>query len=125
MAMTAHVLYQKIDSDWAATISPKIVGEIIRGHIGFDGLLMTDDLSMKALTGSLQQRADLSLKAGCDMVLHCNGNMDEMREIAAACPALSGDAARRAEAAMTRRKSPLDNMNLAEARARFSAMLSA
>ena len=99
--------------------------EIIRGHIGFDGLLMTDDLSMKALTGSLQERAEMSLEAGCDIVLHCNGELTEMREIAAVCPPLEGDAARRAEAALKRRKSPLDNMNLAEAHARFSAMLNA
>lgn len=125
MAMTAHVLYQSIDPNRAATISRKIVQEIIRGHIGFDGLLMTDDLSMKALTGSLQQRAEMSLEAGCDIVLHCNGDIKEMREIAAVCPALSGEPYRRAEAALDRRKSPLDNMNLAEAHARFSAMLSA
>lgn len=125
MAMTAHVLYQSIDPNRAATISKKIVQEIIRGHIGFDGLLMTDDLSMKALTGSLQQRAEMSLEAGCDIVLHCNGDIEEMREIVAVCPALSGEPARRAGAALDRRKSPLDNMNLAEAHARFSAMLSA
>lgn len=125
MAMTAHVLYQSIDPNRAATISRKIVQEIIRGHIGFDGLLMTDDLSMKALTGSLQERAEMSLEAGCDVVLHCNGDLAEMREIAAVCPALAGEASRRAEAALKRRKSPLDNMNLAEAHARFSAIMSA
>jgi beta-N-acetylhexosaminidase len=125
MAMTAHVLYQSIDPGRAATISKKIVQEIIRGHIGFDGLLMTDDLSMKALTGSLQERAEMSLEAGCDVVLHCIGDLAEMREIAAVCPALSGEPLRRANAALERRKSPLDNMNLAEAHARFSAIMSA
>jgi beta-N-acetylhexosaminidase len=125
MAMTAHVLYQSIDPKRPATTSKKIVQEIVRGHIGFDGLLMTDDLSMKALTGSLQQRAEMSLEAGCDIVLHCNGDIEEMRDIAAVCPPLTGDAARRAAAALARRKSPLDNMNLAEAHARFSAMLTA
>jgi beta-N-acetylhexosaminidase len=125
MAMTAHVLYTALDRQFAATISRKVVHDIIRGHIGFDGLLMTDDLSMKALTGSLQERAERALEAGCDVLLHCNGNLDEMTEIAAVCPVLSGDAERRAEAALKRRKSPLDNMNLAEAQGRFSAMLTA
>ena len=125
MAMTAHVLYQALDPDRAATISPKIVQEVIRGHIGFDGLLMTDDLSMKALAGSLRERAERALSAGCDVVLHCNGDLAEMTEIAAACPLLSGESLRRATAATDRRKSPLDNMNLAESHARFSAMLQA
>ena len=125
MAMTAHVLYTALDPQFAAPISRKIVGNIIRGHIGFDGLLMTDDLSMKALEGSLPERAEKAFQAGCDVALHCNGNLDEMIQIAAVCPPLSGDAARRAEAARKRRKSPLDNMNLAEARGRFSAMLTA
>jgi beta-N-acetylhexosaminidase len=125
MAMTAHVLYTALDPQFAATISNRIVRDIIRGHIGFDGLLMTDDLSMKALTGSLQERAERALKAGCDVALHCNGDLGEMTEIAAVCPALSGHAERRALAALKRRKSPLDNMNLAEAQGRFSAMLTA
>ncbi len=125
MAMTAHVLYAALDPQFAATISHKIVHDIIRGHIGFGGLLMTDDLSMKALSGSLPERAERAFQAGCDVALHCNGNLDEMTEIAAVCPPLSGEAARRAEAALKRRKSPLDNMNLAEARGRFSAMLTA
>ncbi|SRR5579885_133193 len=125
MAMTAHVLYQTIDPELPATISPTVVRDVIRGHIGFDGLLMTDDLSMKALKGSLRERAKRSLKAGCDIVLHCNGNLAEMKEIAAACPPLKGDAARRAAAAIKARKSPLEKINLAEAHARFSAMLTA
>jgi beta-N-acetylhexosaminidase len=125
MAMTAHVLYSALDPDNAATVSPKIIGEIIRGSIGFDGLLMTDDLSMKALKGSLRERAERALEAGCDIVLHCNGDMSEMQKIAVACPRLEGAAARRAAAAIKARKSPLEKINLAEAHARFSAMLTA
>jgi beta-N-acetylhexosaminidase len=125
MAMTAHVVYEALDREHAATVSKKIIREIIRGHIGFDGLLMTDDLSMKALKGSLRERTERSLAAGCDIVLHCNGDMTEMSEVAAACPPLRGDAARRAAAAIKARKSPLEKINLAEAHARFSAMLAA
>ncbi|HVT55310.1 MAG TPA: beta-N-acetylhexosaminidase [Xanthobacteraceae bacterium] len=125
MAMTAHVLYSVLDQKNAATVSRTIVQDIIRGHIGFEGLLMTDDLSMKALKGSLRERAEKALEAGCDMILHCNGDISEMQEIAAVCPPLEGAAARRAAAAIKARKSPLEKINLAEAHARFSAMLTA
>ncbi|HLD77215.1 MAG TPA: beta-N-acetylhexosaminidase [Rickettsiales bacterium] len=84
-AMTAHVLYSAIDNKNCATISPKII-EIIRKEIGFQNILMTDDLSMKALGGTFQERVKLSLKAGCDLILHCNGNMQEMQEINASLP---------------------------------------
>jgi beta-N-acetylhexosaminidase len=76
--MTAHVVYTRIDPDSPATLSKKVVDRVIRGHIGFSGLLMTDDLSMKALGGGLAERASAALAAGCDIVLHCNGDMDEM-----------------------------------------------
>ncbi len=125
IAMTAHVVYEKIDPIQAATISEKIVRDVIRGHIGFDGLLLTDDISMKALTGSLRDRAEKAVKAGCDIILHCNGNLDEMIEAAAGSPKLAGKAAQRAEAALARRKPPLDRINVAEARAHFSAMIAA
>jgi beta-N-acetylhexosaminidase len=125
MAMTAHVLYPALDPKNAATVSRTIVQDVIRGHIGFDGLLMTDDLSMKALQGSLAERAERALEAGCDIVLHCNGDMSEMKEIAPVCPPVEGEAARRAAAAIKARKSPLEKINLAEAHARFSAMLTA
>ncbi len=100
LGMTAHVVYDAIDSRHPATLSATVIGEIIRGHIGFDGLLMTDDLSMGALEGPFSQRATRSIEAGCDMLLHCNGRMDEMAEIAAAAPVLAGEAARRADAAL-------------------------
>ncbi|MBI1360449.1 MAG: beta-N-acetylhexosaminidase [Alphaproteobacteria bacterium] len=106
MAMTAHIAYPALDGMTAATVSPKIIGEVIRREIGFDGLLMTDDLGMNALGGALTDRAHRALAAGCDVVLHCSGFAKdaatvfaEMTEVAEAAPILSGDALRRAEAA--------------------------
>ncbi|MFP4002633.1 MAG: beta-N-acetylhexosaminidase [Alphaproteobacteria bacterium] len=102
LGMTAHVVYSDIDPAAPATWSAKVIGEIIRGHIGFDGLLMTDDLSMHALKGPFHERVSRALGAGCDVILHCNGHMDEMTEIASAAPPLSGEPARRAEAALAK-----------------------
>lgn len=82
-AMTAHIIYEAIDTKNCATQSKAVI-DIIRGEIGFKGMIMTDDLSMKALTGTFAERTKRSLDAGCDLILHCNGDMDEMREIAAA-----------------------------------------
>lgn len=89
MAMTAHVLYTAIDPEHMATVSPKTIS-LIRNEIGFDGLLMSDDLSMKAMEGDFTQRTRAALSAGCDVVLHCNGDMKEMLEVAKALPPLSG-----------------------------------
>jgi beta-N-acetylhexosaminidase len=89
IAMTAHVVYRSYDSRNPATTSLKVIRDVVRGHIGFDGLLITDDLSMKALTGSFAERTTASLDAGCDVVLHCNGRMTEMEEIAGAAPPMS------------------------------------
>ncbi|ABI66204.1 MULTISPECIES: beta-N-acetylhexosaminidase [Maricaulis] len=99
MAMTAHIVYSDIDRDLPATQSADMVDKVVRGEIGFDGLLMTDDLSMKALTGTFRERGELSLKAGCDMLLHCNGQMSEMIGVAEGTTALTGRALERAEAA--------------------------
>ena len=82
MAMTAHVVYSAIDPNNPATTSGKVIDEIIRGEIGFDGLLMSDDTSMKALSGDFPTKAAAILAAGCDIVLHCNGVMEEMAGIA-------------------------------------------
>lgn len=104
VAMTAHVIYSAIDPKNPATTSGKVIQEIIRGEIGFEGLLMSDDASMKALSGDFAMRAAAILDAGCDLVLHCNGDMDEMRAIASRTRALDGSAlarARRALAAAT------------------------
>ncbi|MDX1485277.1 MAG: beta-N-acetylhexosaminidase [Alphaproteobacteria bacterium] len=88
-AMTAHVVYEAIDRDRPATLSPVVVGEIIRREIGFDGILMSDDLSMRALSGPIGTRARDAIASGCDLALHCNGDMAEMEEIARHAPALS------------------------------------
>jgi beta-N-acetylhexosaminidase len=80
-AMTAHIVYAALDDSRPATLSPLVIRQVIRGHIGFDGLLMTDDLSMKALKGDFTELAKQSLLAGCDLVLHCNGDMDEMQAV--------------------------------------------
>jgi beta-N-acetylhexosaminidase len=80
--MTAHVVYRAIDPDRPATTSTKVIADIIRGEIGFEGLLMSDDLGMKALTGPYDERAAASLAAGCDVVLHCDGNLADMEAVA-------------------------------------------
>jgi len=101
LGMTAHVVYSAIDPTAPATTSKKVIDEVVRGFIGFDGLLMTDDLTMRALKGTLAERTKASIAAGCDMILHCTRNMDEMREIAEAAPLLSGKALERAQRALS------------------------
>lgn len=100
MAMTAHILYTALDKHNCATLSPHIIGDIIRKHIGFEGLLMTDDLSMKALGGGFSERTEKALAAGCDIVLHCNGDMAEMEDVAHGLSALSSEAMVRLDRAM-------------------------
>jgi beta-N-acetylhexosaminidase len=87
-AMTAHILYSAIDKNLCATVSPKAI-DLIRNEIGFKNILMSDDLSMKALGGSFSSRTKLVLDAGCDLVLHCNGDMKEMEEINSVLPNLT------------------------------------
>ncbi|MBD0416557.1 beta-N-acetylhexosaminidase [Oryzicola mucosus] len=99
-AMTAHVIFAAIDLDAPATTSAKVVGDIIRGEMGFDGLLMSDDTSMKALSGDFASKAEAILAAGCDIVLHCNGVMDEMKGVASRSIPLAGAALDRAERAL-------------------------
>ena len=94
--MTGHLLFRAIDPDYPASLSRKVIAEVIRKRIGFDGLLLTDDLSMSALRGSIGERAEQAIAAGCDVALHCNGDLGEMREVAAKVPVLSGDGLRRA-----------------------------
>lgn len=108
LGMTAHVVFSAIDPVAPATTSVTMVQEVIRGFIGFRGLLMSDDVSMNALSGSIAERSRAALAAGCDVVLHCNGKLDEMQQVASAAPMLSGEAARRAEAALAQRKAPED-----------------
>ncbi len=106
LGMTAHVVFTAVDPVAPATTSANIVKHVIRNSIGFAGLLMSDDISMGALSGSLSERSRAAIAAGCDMVLHCNGVLSEMREVAAQTPELAGHAARRAEKALALRKSP-------------------
>jgi len=121
LGMTAHVVFTSIDPVAPATTSVTMVREVIRGFIGFDGLLMSDDLSMNALSGTLVERARATLAAGCDVVLHCNGSLDQRREVADACPPLAGDAKRRADAALAARRKPAP-FDLAAAREQFASM---
>jgi len=103
LGMTAHVVYTAFDAIAPATTSVTVVRDVIRQAIGFRGLLMSDDISMGALSGSIAERSRAAIAAGCDVILHCNGTLDEMREVADAVPVLAGEAAVRAEAALTRR----------------------
>ncbi len=98
-AMTAHVVYETLDAEAPATTSSQIVREVIRGAIGFDGLLVSDDISMQALSGSIGARTRASIAAGCDLVLHCNGRMEEMAEAAMAAGPMSREAHARLERA--------------------------
>jgi beta-N-acetylhexosaminidase len=103
LGMTAHVVYTAIDPIAPATTSVTVVRDVIRGAIGFDGLLMSDDISMGALSGSIAERSRAAIAAGCDVVLHCSGQLDEMRRVAEAVPMLAGRAAARAERALALR----------------------
>ncbi|MGQ7791463.1 beta-N-acetylhexosaminidase [Faunimonas sp. B44] len=122
LAMTAHVVYAALDPDRPATLSPKVIGEIIRGRIGFDGALMTDDISMGALSGDIGTRSRRAIAAGCDLVLHCNGDMEEMKAVADSVPELSGDRLRRTDAALAM-LSPARELDRPAAEARFAELL--
>lgn len=119
MAMTAHVIFSAIDPNNPATTSGKVVEEIIRGEIGFDGLLVSDDTSMKALSGDFQTKAASILAAGVDLVLHCNGVMEEMRAVASRAKPLEGKALERANRALASVKGQ-DDKDEAELRAEFA-----
>ena len=121
MAMTAHIIFAAYDS-LPATQSPEMI-RVIRQEIGFQGLLMTDDLSMRALSGPFERRAQDALAAGCDVVLHCNGDAGEMAAIAAAVPDLTGRAAARAAAALARRGAGAGDIDAAAAE--FAALAGA
>jgi beta-N-acetylhexosaminidase len=122
LAMTAHVVYDKLDADNPATCSPDVIARIIRGTIGFDGCLMSDDVSMQALSGTIGERVEALFGAGCDLALHCNGDLAEMQVVAEKSPLLAGDALRRADAALAglRMPQPLDE---AAARAEFEELM--
>lgn len=124
MAMTAHVVYTAIDADNPATTSRHAIETIIRGELGFDGLLMSDDVSMKALSGDFASRTDAILAAGCDVVLHCNGVMDEMRAVAGQTSALSGKALERAHRAV-QGLGQRDNADEKQIRNEFASLMEA
>jgi beta-N-acetylhexosaminidase len=122
LGMTAHVVFSAIDAVQPATTSAIMIRDVIRGSIGFEGLLMSDDVSMGALSGTLSERSRAALAAGCDLVLHCNGNLDEMRQVADAAPILGGEAAARAARALALR-SKRTEIDFAAARARFAELM--
>ncbi|MCP3400093.1 beta-N-acetylhexosaminidase [Bradyrhizobium sp. CCGB20] len=122
MAMTAHVVFSAVDPAHPATTSATMIAQVIRGVIGFQGLLMSDDVSMNALSGNIAERTRAIFAAGCDMALHCNGNIDEMREVAGQTPELSGTALERAKAALAARKAP-QPFDRAAARAELDALI--
>lgn len=123
-AMTAHVKYLAIDPDRPATTSAYLIENVIRRHIGFEGLLLSDDISMNALDGSIADRTRASLFAGCDVVLHCNGDIREMEQIALAARPLDDEAATRVAAGdRVRRERRRAGFDVGQAEARLSEFL--
>jgi beta-N-acetylhexosaminidase len=124
-AMTAHIVYQAVDREHPATLSPRVIAEIIRQAIGFDGVLLSDDITMQALPGRLGARATAALAAGCDVVLHCSGDLAKMAEIAAVTPPLSAAAQRRVAAGERRRTSAAQPFDRHAAERRFALLTAA
>ncbi|WOH47369.1 beta-N-acetylhexosaminidase [Bradyrhizobium sp. sBnM-33] len=122
MAMTAHVVFSALDPVQPATTSATIIRKVIRGVIGFQGLLMSDDVSMNALAGSISDRTRAIVNAGCDVVLHCNGKLDEMRDVARETPELTGEALSRAARALAARRQP-EPFDRQAARAELEALM--
>ena len=121
-AMTAHIVYRALDPTAPATLSRRIIGEIIRGEIGFEGVLVSDDLSMRALGGELGERTRRALDAGCDLALHCNGDPCEMEEIATAARPISPDGAARLARGESMRCLPSE-FDRPETERRFDALI--
>ncbi len=124
LGMTGHLVFSAIDAKNAATVSKKAI-DLLRDEIGFDGLLMTDDISMKALGGTFVERSKAAIRAGVDVVLHCNGDMEEMKAVVKGSGRLKGDAKRRAHAAMARLAHEPEPFDEAQARARFNEVFGA
>ena len=122
MAMTAHVVFSALDPAQPATTSATIISQVIRGVIGFQGLLMSDDVSMNALAGTIAERTRAIVNAGCDVVLHCNGKLDEMRDVARETPELVGEALVRANRALASRQQP-QPLDRQAARAELDALI--
>lgn len=123
IAMTAHIVYETIDPDQPATHSSTVIQEVIRGAIGFGGLLASDDLDMKALSGPLREKAQKAFSAGCDFVLQCSGKIAEMEETLSGCPALTGEALTRARRAEAVAKAAAQDFDAAAAWWRFRALM--
>lgn len=123
IGMTAHLRFDAIDPARPATLSPIVISEIIRGEIGFQGLLMSDDLSMKALGGTFKSRTEALFAAGCDIALHCNGDMDEAVAIAEASPDLAGEARKRADLALSRLSPPKSEIDPVDAARKLADLL--
>ena len=121
-AMTAHILYTALDAAQPATTSAKIIAEVIRGHIGFDGVLISDDLTMKALAGDVVSRGQAALAAGCDLALHCSGAFDEMQSLLQALPGMTAQAAVRVAKAAARKPAAPKPFTAAD-RARLEQLL--
>ena len=125
-AMTAHIIFEAVDAERPATVSPRMIEEVIRGFIGFDGVIVSDDLSMEALSGSPSERAQASLAAGCDLVLHCNGKPEEMTELAEGVgdmSAMSTERLARAAAKVPAAAARLGADERADLQARLDALL--
>src|SRR5262249_11766392 len=123
-AMTAHIVYMAIDPTAPATLSSRVISEVIRGAIGFDGVLVSDDLSMQALGGEIAERAERALAAGCDLILHCNGDRREMEAVVSATrPISSRTADRLTRGEAIRRASGPRAFDRREAEAQFAALL--
>jgi len=123
MGMTAHVVYQAWDAKECASLSAKVIGEIIRGRIGFDGLLMSDDLGMHALSGDFGERAAGVLSAGCDVALHCSGDFAEMEACVAAVGEIGGQARTRLDRAMSTIAGTADSADFEQLVAKRDALL--
>lgn len=123
LAMTAHVIFTAYDEEAPATTSAKVIDGVIRGHMGFDGLLMSDDLSMKALSGDFIQKREAILHQGCDLVLHCNGEMNEMEPVAIGCPSISAEAKRRLDAVLAASGKGRKAFDRGQAEARLAELL--
>jgi beta-N-acetylhexosaminidase len=121
MAMTAHVVYAAVDAKRPATTSKRVMRGVIRHALGFDGLVISDDLAMNALEGGLRERAQAAARAGCDVVLHCGGELRDMRAVVAGAEALKGKAERRANAALARIPKAVEPFDVAAGHARFDA----
>ena len=122
-AMTAHVVYRAIDPERPATLSAKVIGEVVRGAIGFEGVLVSDDIGMGALSGSLAARAEAALAAGCDVVLHCSGDLAEMQAIVPVCPPIGADLAARLAAGEAMRTAARAGFDRVAASDRLAALL--